>query len=89
MPEFCKQCGLILPRVNAALHRCSPYAKPPAPPECVRCNDTGLVEYTGGEHLVGNARVTATPERPIYVQCKCVFQRPTAAQPNGRRYGDD
>lgn len=45
---------------------------------CVRCNDTGLQEFTGGKHYTyGNSlepaghMVEATPENPIYKLCGC------------------
>jgi hypothetical protein len=45
---------------------------------CIRCNDKGIIEYTGGKHhRYGNSLdwagelVEATPDDPIYKQCGC------------------
>lgn len=60
------------------------------PVRCIRCKDTGLIEYVGGEHLtlaadgrLGSRKVTATPEKPIYKRCACLDERPAA--PEARR----
>ncbi len=46
------------------------------PFQCIRCQDTHLIEYIGGDHHVqGAGLITATPERPVYVQCRCVWER--------------
>jgi hypothetical protein len=48
---------------------------------CPRCDDTGLIEYTGGSHtLYGNTLTTpriveATPEKPIYKPCDCRYEK--------------
>ena len=48
---------------------------------CVRCDDTGWIEFTGGEHLTqGNGydvprRVEATPEKPLLKRCPCVYRK--------------
>lgn len=47
--------------------------------KCVRCNDTGLVEYTSGTFTSGHwergelytTEVEATLERPVYRRCGC------------------
>ena len=61
------------------------------PVACVRCRDTGLIEFVGGEHLtlaadgrLGSRKVTATPDKPIYKRCGCLDQRP-AGPPAARR----
>jgi hypothetical protein len=59
---------------------------------CVRCDGTGLVEFTGGTHelifwMRGNPvtrQVEATPDRPVYKRCGCVKATPvTIPQPQG------
>lgn len=51
---------------------------------CPRCNDTGLIEFTGGTHWTyGNhadpsRQVEATPEKPIYKRCSCRDHLPKA-----------
>ena len=47
--------------------------------KCVRCQDTGLIEFTGGTHQSGHwlrgelvvTEIEATPERPVYKRCGC------------------
>lgn len=59
---------------------------------CPRCNDTGLIEYTGGTHwtygdtVTGSHRVEATPEKPIYKRCPCRKDAPKPEAPAGRSY---
>lgn len=42
------------------------------PVNCVRCKDYGIVELTGGEYRTPRgAKVTATPDKPVYRTCTC------------------
>ena len=59
------------------------------PVRCLRCRDTGLVEYTGGTHVTLGAeprrqgqKITATEQHPVYKQCGCqpATQEPAAAR---------
>lgn len=60
----------ILTRI--ASHTPSRLTPPPVPPRCVRCQDTHLIEMTGGTYTTPNGHtITATPEQPIYRQCEC------------------
>lgn len=55
------------------------------PVRCVRCRDTGLIEYQAGEFVtvgvpgIGGTKITATPDRPVYRQCGCRAEKPTPA----------
>jgi hypothetical protein len=63
------------------------------PLNCVRCNDTGLIEYTGGKHITyGNSLepaghvVEASPENPIYVSCRCKREKKPVPVTEGKVY---
>ena len=53
--------------------------------KCVRCNGSGLIEFTGGTHRSSywmkaelvQAEVEATEEHPVYKPCPCRDQKPT------------
>lgn len=46
------------------------------PTPCVRCDDTGWIEYTGGLIPTQRGMTRATPEKPIYKRCPCKKQTP-------------
>jgi hypothetical protein len=59
---------------------------------CIRCNDKGIIEYTGGKHhRYGNSLdwagelVEATPDDPIYKQCGC-RPKPVEKSVSGKVY---
>lgn len=61
--------------------------------KCVRCDDTGLIEYTSGTHraefyLRGELQIEereATEAKPIYKRCSC-RDEPAAPAPTSRTY---
>ena len=60
---------------------------------CVRCAGRGLIEITGGTHVLSHwergelvtREVEATPERPVYKQCTC-RREVVPAEPTNRRF---
>lgn len=49
--------------------------------ECIRCKDLRVIEFIGGTYNVGwthsrPVKVEATPEHPVYKQCKACKPKP-------------
>lgn len=50
------------------------------PVRCVRCGDSGVIEYTGGQVVTHRGlRVEASPDRPVYRRCSCLEDPKDAA----------
>lgn len=56
---------------------------------CFRCNDLGLIEYTGGTHKSEHwmrgqlvvLELEATPEKPVFKRCSCRDAKPVPPEP--------
>lgn len=47
------------------------------PVRCIRCRDTGVIEYTGGTITTHRGlHVEASPDRPVYRRCTCLDTKP-------------